>query len=115
MSFVRLALLAMALAACSHNGPITRGEIFLEIPFEDAPEGVGIDVVTHETKLVAAEEWKKQRPYMLMIPVKYWTDIKLGWLQACRFAGPDCNVQVDSIDKAIRALDDVLKRFIPKP
>lgn len=116
--FVRLALLAAALAlsACAgSNGPITRGEIFLQIPFEDAPEGAGIDVVTHKTKLVPADEWRKMVPTMLMIPAKYWTDIKIGWLKACRLAGPDCNVQVESIDKAVRALDELLKKIIPLP
>ena len=111
--YVRLALLVTALAGCSHNGPITRGEIFLEIPFEDCPEGAGIDVVTHETHLVTCAEWVKMRPFMLMIPAKYWTDIKIGWLKACRFSGPDCNVQVESIDKVIRAIDDLAKKLLP--
>lgn len=115
MRSLALILISLALAGCSHNGPVTRGEIFLEIPFADCPEGAGIDVVTHETHLVSCEEWKKQRPYMLMIPAKYWTDIKIDWLKACRFAGPECNVQVDSVDKAVRALDEILKRVMPNP
>lgn len=115
--FAKLALLAAALvlSSCSSSGPIVRGEIFLQIPFEDAPEGAGIDTVTHETKLVPAAEWRKMVPTMLMIPAKYWTDIKIGWLKACRIAGPDCNVQVESIDKAVRALDELLKKILPKP
>lgn len=113
--FVRSALLAAALAlsACSSTGPVTRGEIGLEIPFEDGPEGVMIDVVTHETRRIDAAKWALERPLMLMIPAKYWTDIKLDWLKACRLAGPSCNVTVDSVDKVIRALDETLRKFFP--
>lgn len=51
---------------------------------------------------------------MLMLNVKYWTEIKKDWLKACRVAGPQCNVVVDSIDKVIQALDEILKRVLPK-
>jgi hypothetical protein len=114
-SSVKSALLATALAlsACATGGPVTRGEIGLEIPFEDCPEGVMIDVVTHEIRRVDCAQWKIDRPFMLMIPAKYWTDIKLSWLKACRFAGPDCNVQVDSVDKVIRGLDELARKALP--
>lgn len=114
LSFARLALLALALASCSHSGPVTRGEICLEIPFVDGPEGACVDTVTRESKLVNAEQWKAERPYMLMINAKYWTEIKKDWLKACRIAGPDCNVQVQSVDTAIQALDQILKKIVPK-
>jgi len=52
---------------------------------------------------------------MLMIDAKSWTEIKKDWLQACRVAGPDCNLQVDSVDKVIRAIDEMAKKLIPLP
>lgn len=113
---VKLALLAAALvlASCSHGGPIVPGEIFLEIPFEDGAEGAGIDVISRKTRLVPTDEWERMRPYMLMIHAKYWTEIKKSWLKACRLVGPECNVQVESVDKVILALDAILKNVFPK-
>lgn len=52
---------------------------------------------------------------MLMIDAKSWTDIKTDWLKACRVAGPDCNLTVQSVDTVIRAIDDLAKKFIPLP
>ncbi len=85
----------------------------MEIPFIDAPEGACVHTVTHKATLIPAADWKLRRPFMLMIDDKYWTEIKKDWLQGCRVAGPSCNVQVDSIDKAIRALDDILSKLLP--
>ncbi len=52
---------------------------------------------------------------MLMLSAKYWTEIKKDWLKACRLAGPDCNVTVESIEKLIVTLDGLLKKFFPLP
>jgi len=110
-SFLISALLVI-LSSCS-SGPITPGEICLEIPFIDAPEGACVHTTTHKASLVSAQKWKDRRKLMLMIDAKYWTEIKKDWLKACRVAGPNCNVQVDSVDKAVKALDDILRKAFP--
>lgn len=114
-SFLRLALWAAVLSSCAHGRKITNAEICAEIPFVDGPEGACIETVTRVNRLYNAEEWAARRPYMLMIHAKSWTEIKKDWLQACRIAGPDCNVQVDTIDSVIRAIDEILKKVIPMP
>jgi hypothetical protein len=69
--------------------------------------------VNRKATLVPATAWNIRRRTMLMIDAKYWTEIKKDWLKACRIAGPNCNVQVDSVDAVIQALDKVLKAAFP--
>lgn len=107
--------MALALSSCAHNGPVSKAELCLEIPFVDGAEAACAHTITRKTRLIGAKEWKEERPYYLMIHAKYWTDIKLDWLKACRLAGPDCNVAVKSIDDLIQALDKILKQVLPKP
>ena len=107
--------MALNLSSCAHNGPITPGEICVEIPFIDAPEGACVHTVNRKASLVSAEKWKERRKTMLMIDSKYWTEIKKDWLKACRYAGPQCNVMVDSIEQIIRSMDAVAKKLIPLP
>lgn len=107
-----LALSAAFLASCSHS-PVTNARICAEIPFVDGQEGACVWTVTQKTELIGAEEWKKMRPVMLMIDAKSWTEIKKDWLKGCRLAGPDCNVQVQSVDDVIQALDKILKTVFP--
>lgn len=104
----------MALSSCASTGPVTPGEICAEIPFIDGPEGACTHTVTHKSTLVNAQDWKLRRPFMLMIDARYWTEIKKDWLKACRIAGPDCNVQVESIDRVIQLLDSAAKKLLPK-
>lgn len=117
--FARLVLL-VSLSSCAGSGKITKVEICREIPFIDAPEAACATTVVNTSRLISAEEWKKERPYYLMISAKSWTAIKLDWLAACRAAisknrEEDCNVQVESIEKVIRALDDLARKVIPLP
>jgi len=79
----------------------------------DGAEGACVWSQSHKKELVNASDWKLQRPTMLMIDAKSWTDIKLDWLKACRIAGPDCNVAVKSVDDVIQALDKILKTVMP--
>lgn len=79
----------------------------------DGAEGACAETVTHKTRLIKASEWEKTRPFMLMISAKSWTQIKKDWLEGCRMAGPNCNVQVESVEKVIRALDEMAKRLLP--
>lgn len=37
------------------------------------------------------------------------------WAEACRWAGPDCNVQLTNVKKAIEAIDQLAEKFIPIP
>lgn len=96
--------MALSLSACA-GGPVTNARICAEIPFIDAPEGACQWTVTRKQELIGAEEWKKMRPKMLMIDATSWTEIKKDWLKGCRMAGPDCNVQVESVDSVIKKID----------
>lgn len=94
---------------------MTNARVCAEIPFLDGPEGACVWTVSQKTELIDAKTWAEQRPYMLMIDAKSWTDIKKDWLKACRIAGPDCNVQVDSVDKVIKAIDGIVGSVIKQP
>lgn len=102
--------MALLVSGCATgSGKITNAEICFEIPFADGPEGVCYETVTRKQELFTNDEWAKRRPYMLMIHVDSWTEIKKDWLAACRVAGPKCNVTLNSVDKIIMDIDKVLK------
>lgn len=103
--------MALGLSACA-GGPVTNARICAEIPFVDGPEGACMWTVSRKTELVNADDWKKARPKMLMIDAKSWTEIKKDWLKACRIAGPKCNVQVDSVDSVIKAIDSIASKVL---
>jgi hypothetical protein len=87
-------------------------EICLPIPFVDGEEAACAETVTRKKRLINKEEWAKMKPFMLSIHAKHWTEIKKEWLKGCRLAGSSCNIQVESIDKVIVALDEILKNVI---
>lgn len=99
-------LVPLSLLACA-GGPVTEVDPCVEIPFVDGAEGACTNTVTHKPYIVPNAQWVKERPTMIMIRSRDWTKIKIDWLKACRIAGPDCNVAVDSVDRAIKALDSI--------
>lgn len=101
----------MLVTSCGH-GPVTNARICYEIPFLDGPEGACVETVTKKTSLISSADWVKNRPYMLMLDAKEWTKIKKDWLKACR-GNDKCNVQVQTIDDAIQALDKMSKSLDP--
>lgn len=115
-SFLRLCLLATVLAALSGcaGGPVTNARICAEIPFLDGPEAACVWTVTRKTELIPANEWREKRPKMLMIDAQSWTEIKKDWLKACRMAGAQCNVAVESVDKTIKALESIADTILFK-
>ena len=96
--------MVLSLSACA-GSPITNARICAEIPFVDGPEGACMWTVSQKQELIGAKEWAEKRPKMLMIDAQSWTEIKKDWLKACRRAGAKCDVQVNSIDDLIKALD----------
>jgi hypothetical protein len=49
-----------------------------------------------------------------MIDATSWTQIKKDWLRGCRMVemdGGECSLKVDSVDGAIKSLDEALKKF----
>ena len=105
--------MALALSGCA-GGPVTNARICAEIPFIDGAEGACVWTVTQKKELISAKDWAVKRPKMLMIDAQSWTEIKKDWLKACRMAGPDCNVAVDSVDRVIKSLDS-LASYLLKP
>lgn len=106
--------MALTLSACA-GGPVTNARICAEIPFIDGPEAACQWTVTRKQELIGAAEWKLKRPKMLMIDAQSWTEIKKDWLKACRMAGPDCNVAVDSVDAVIKSLDKIAGSVLKTP
>lgn len=83
----------------------------VEIPFVDGAEGACAWTVKGKSHLVTQEDWNKIKPTMIMIESKYWSEIKLQWMKACRVAGAECNVALDSVDKTIKNLDVLLNQY----
>ena len=77
----------------------------------DGAEGACATNITQKQRLIPHDEWEKQRPYRVMIHIDYWTEIKKSWKKVCRYAGEDCNVQLESMDSVIRGLDDLIKKI----
>lgn len=106
---ISLLFAASALLAGCQTNQIPDVRVCKEIPFLDAPEGACIWSKTHREQLIPAKEWAALRPYHLVIDPEGWRDIKTQWIQLCQMQGPDCEIQVDSIDSLIRKLDDLAK------
>lgn len=103
--------LALLLSACS-TVQIPNVKIHAEIPFQDGAEAAFIETVSHEKGIIPNHQWEAQRPYMLMIHIDDWSEIKKSWYSACRIAGPKCNVAVDSIDGIVRQLDGLARQVM---
>ena len=98
--------------SCSHlGGQVPDVEACSEIPFLDGAEGACSTTVSKKKYIINKEDWKNKRPKMIMVEAKYWSQIKLEWKKACRVLGEKCNVTLDSIDKTINGLDNVLKKY----
>lgn len=82
----------------------------MEIPFQDCPEGVYVETLTRKKGIIACEDWKKMRPYMIMIDPEGKKDIFAQWAEACRWAGYNdqkCNVQLKSVRETVDKLDAI--------
>ena len=101
-------MLLTATACQTTNIPNVK--FYAEIPFVDCPEAVYIESLTKKTGLVSCEEWKKKRPFMIMVDPEGKKQIFGQWSEACRWAsyeGTDCNVQLDSVRTVVDKLDGI--------
>jgi hypothetical protein len=105
-------MLLVTSSGCGHGQRIPDVAVYRELPFADAPEALEVWTVSDKERIVGPEEWEKMRPFMLMIPPETWSEIKKGWLTACRLAGPDCANEVESVDKFVKQLDGIVKGFL---
>jgi len=101
-------LLVTALSSCTST-VITNARVCVEIPFKDGAEGACVWTLSRKQELIGSEQWLEQRPTMLMVDPKSWTEIKKDWLKNCRYAGEKCNAHVKSIDDVILELDKMLR------
>lgn len=91
--------------------------VYKEIPFMDAPEGVAITTLTREERLIGAPEWASLQPVLLCVDDKGWAAIHKGWLAACRYAGKKCEVEVETVATMIKELDKIAEsvyKALPK-
>lgn len=99
--------LLLGTACQTTNIPNVR--FYSEIPFVDCPEGAYIDSLTHKTGIIKCEEWKKIKPYMLMVDPDGKKAIFGQWSEACHWAmdNDTCNVSLDSAKKTVEILDSI--------
>lgn len=110
MPFLILALLNSGCALTGSTVPSV--EVCVEIPFTDAPEGACVNTTTYKVRLIDAKTWAIRRRTMVMVDSKDWSKIKLEWKKACRVAGEQCNVQLDSVDRMLKGLDNILETVL---
>jgi len=44
-----------------------------------------------------------------------FTEVKKSWLAGCRLAKQDCNIQVSTVEKVLKQLDEIARRALAKP
>ena len=108
-----LFLISVLLSSCAlTGGTVPSVEVCVEIPFTDAPEGACVNTTTYKVRLIDAKTWAIRRKTMVMVDSKDWSKIKLEWKKACRVAGEQCNIQLESVDRMIQGLDNVLEMLL---
>lgn len=108
-----LFLISVLLSSCAlTGGTVPSVEVCVEIPFVDAPEGACVNTTTHKVRLIDSKTWAMRRRTMVMVDSKDWSKIKLEWKKACRVAGEQCNIQLESVDRMIQGLDNVLEMLL---
>lgn len=105
----------LLLSTACQTTKIPNARFYAEIPFLDCPEGAYVETLTRKTGIVPCEEWKRIRPYMVMIDPEGKKMIFNQWYEACRYAGDKCNVQLESVRKTIELLDALAEKLIPLP
>lgn len=103
--------MALLVTGCA-SVDIPNIKLHAEIPFQDGAEAAYVETVSKKEGIIKAEDWEKKRPYMLMIHIDDWAEIKKGWLKACRINRKKCNVAVDSIDEVVRKLDKIIEQVV---
>lgn len=99
----------MAMGCQSADIPNVR--FYAEIPFVDCYEGAYVESLTKKVGIIKCEEWKKMRPYMLMVDPEGKKQIFGAWSKTCRGA-KSCNVALDSVKGAVQALDKVAEAVL---
>ncbi|KHD88839.1 MAG: hypothetical protein OM95_06905 [Bdellovibrio sp. ArHS] len=100
----------MALCNCAAKDVVPDVEICAEIPFIDGREGACATNLSKKKRIISNQEWEAQRPYMIMVHADQWSKVKLSWKKACRYAGDECNVALESVDSVIKALDGLVEK-----
>lgn len=80
----------------------------------DGAEGACSTTVSRKKYIIPKDEWKEKRPKMIMVEAKNWSIIKLEWKKQCRVLGDECNVMLESVDKMINGLDNILKQYFER-
>ena len=103
-----LPILVLLMASCA-TVKIPNVRLYAEIPFMDGAEGVYVETTSKRQGTISAVDWEEMRPYMLMLSIDDWAEIKKQWLIACKSYQNKCNVAIKSVDSAIKRLDNLLK------
>lgn len=101
------------MATACQTTKIPNVRFYAEIPFLDCPEGAYVESLTKKTGIIPCEEWAQMRPFMLFIDPEGKKQIFAQWSEACRWAGENCNVQLDSVKKTVELLDSIAEKLIP--
>lgn len=104
----------MLLLVSCQTTTIPNVKFFSEIPFQDCPEGVYVETLTKKTGLVSCAEWKKKRPFMIMIDPDGKKEIFNQWYEACRWAefkDGSCNVKLESVKSTVERLDKLAEKI----
>lgn len=108
----KLWLATLLMVTACQSTQIPNVTFYAEIPFKDCPEGVFVESLTKKTGMISCADWAKKRPLMIMVDPDGKKKIFGQWSEACRYAGGDCNVQLDSVRTTVEALDKIAERVL---
>lgn len=98
----------LLIATACQTTKIPNVTFYAEIPFVDCPEGVYIESLTKKSGFISCEDWKKKRPFMIMVDPEGKKQIFSQWSEACRWAGgKKCNVQLNSVKETVEKIDSI--------
>lgn len=107
--------LALAITVACRSTNIPNIKFYAEIPFVDCPEAVYVESLTKKRGVIGCEDWKKMRPFMIMVDPEGKKDIFMQWAEACRYATlnqEECNAKQKSVKEIIDIIDGITEKVM---
>lgn len=71
----------------------------------------GRQITVDDTHLLNGKTWLDQRPYMLLLPIDSWVELKKFIIDACKLT--NCSQDVASWQRSVEAIDGQVEQKTP--